>query len=224
MGGFDQMTAKLGGFWDSMLGEGRRWWITANSNSHIHWSDGGIDFWPGEYSKTYVHARKDHAAIIAGLRAGRIFVTTGDLVSQLDVTASSGTQGAMAGGTLTARKGADVSVMIRFVDPETTNANGDNPAVARVDLIRGRVIGKNADRNADSNVTTRVAARFGPDKWQRDGDAYVISYTIPKLRADEYIRVRGTNGNELEPEPDVEGESPWSDLWFYSNPIFIKTD
>lgn len=29
LGGFDQMTARLGGFWDSMLGEGRRWWITA---------------------------------------------------------------------------------------------------------------------------------------------------------------------------------------------------
>ena len=50
MGGFDQMTAKLGGFWDSMLGEGRRWWITANSDSHKHYSEGGVDFWPGEYS------------------------------------------------------------------------------------------------------------------------------------------------------------------------------
>jgi hypothetical protein len=37
MGGFDQMTARLGGFWDSMLGEGRRWWITANSDSHLNW-------------------------------------------------------------------------------------------------------------------------------------------------------------------------------------------
>ena len=27
LGGFDQMTARLGGFWDSLLGEGRRWWI-----------------------------------------------------------------------------------------------------------------------------------------------------------------------------------------------------
>ena len=57
MGGFDQMTARLGGFWDSMLGERRRWWITANSDSHIHWTDGGADFWPGEYSKTYVLAK-----------------------------------------------------------------------------------------------------------------------------------------------------------------------
>lgn len=36
MGGFDQMTARVGGFWDAMLSEGRRWWITANSDSHVH--------------------------------------------------------------------------------------------------------------------------------------------------------------------------------------------
>src|SRR3546814_16824905 len=60
MGGYDQMTARGGGFWDSMLGEGRRWWITANSDSHIHWSDGGADFWPGESSKTYAIADKNH--------------------------------------------------------------------------------------------------------------------------------------------------------------------
>src|SRR3546814_9218505 len=88
MGGFDQMTARVGGFWDSMLGEGRRWWITANSDSHIHWSDGGADFWPGEYSKTYVFADKNHASILAGLRSGQVFVTTGDLISDLSVSAS----------------------------------------------------------------------------------------------------------------------------------------
>jgi hypothetical protein len=55
MGGFDQMTATLGGLWDSLLGEGRRWWITSTSDSHVNWRDGGSDFWPGEYSKTYVY-------------------------------------------------------------------------------------------------------------------------------------------------------------------------
>lgn len=58
-GGYDQMTACVGGLWDSLLGEGRRWWITAASDSHVHWTRGGSDFWPGEYSKTYVHARQD---------------------------------------------------------------------------------------------------------------------------------------------------------------------
>jgi hypothetical protein len=33
--------------------------------------------------------------------------------------------------------------------------------------------------------------------------------------------VRGTNGTELEPEPDLAGEDPWSDLWFYANPVLI---
>src|SRR5690606_34967062 len=80
LGGFDQMTARLGGFWDSMLGEGRRWWVTSTSDSHSHWREGGSDFWPGEYSKTYVHAARNHADIIDGLRHGRVFVTTGDLI------------------------------------------------------------------------------------------------------------------------------------------------
>jgi hypothetical protein len=33
-GGFDYMTAKLGGLWDSMLAEGQGWWITTNSDIH----------------------------------------------------------------------------------------------------------------------------------------------------------------------------------------------
>ena len=83
-GGFDQMTARLGGFWDSMLGEGRRWWITANSDSHVNWREGGVDFWPGEYSKTYVWAaREPPTRSWTASETGRIFVTTGDLVSEV---------------------------------------------------------------------------------------------------------------------------------------------
>lgn len=222
MGGFDQMTARLGGFWDSMLGEGRRWWITANSDSHIHWSDGGIDFWPGEYSKTYVLAEKSHESILAGLRAGRIFVTTGDLITELDVTAQTGNTSAITGGTLSVAKGSDVTVTIRFRDPQAPNANGDNPSVARVDLIRGKVTGPSASRDGDANPTARVEARFTPEQWVKDGESFVITHVIQDLQAGEYIRVRGTNTAELEPKPDTKGESPWSDLWFYSNPIFLE--
>lgn len=222
MGGFDQMTARLGGFWDSMLGEGRRWWITANSDSHVHWTDGGADFWPGEYSKTYVHAEKNHASILAGLRAGRVFVTTGDLISELDLTASAAGVATMTGGTLTVPKRSDVKITVRFRDPATPNANGDNPAVSRVDLIRGRVSGTAEDRNADSNSSTYVAKRFVAAQWKRDGEYVTFEYVAKGLGSDEYIRVRGTNGGELEPKPDTEGESPWSDLWFYSNPIFLS--
>ncbi|CAM5710608.1 hypothetical protein SFUMM280S_02427 [Streptomyces fumanus] len=47
-GGFDWMTATVGGLWDSLLAEGKPWWITANSDSHQIYGDtaarGGGDF------------------------------------------------------------------------------------------------------------------------------------------------------------------------------------
>jgi hypothetical protein len=36
--------------------------------------------------------------------------------------------------------------------------------------------------------------------------------------------VRGTATDLLEPRPDEQGENPWDDLWFYSNPIFIEVE
>lgn len=38
-GGFDWITATVGGMWDSLLAEGRRYGITANSDSHAVYSD-----------------------------------------------------------------------------------------------------------------------------------------------------------------------------------------
>ncbi|WP_210650023.1 PHP domain-containing protein [Nocardioides sp. SYSU D00065] len=85
-GGFDWMTSTVGGLWDSLLAEGKPWSITANSDSHVNWTDtsrrpdgsdsaqfnrdgrygdpvyaGQInltagDFWPGFYSRTHVGA------------------------------------------------------------------------------------------------------------------------------------------------------------------------
>ena len=224
MGGFDQMTAIVGGFWDSMLGEGRRWWITANSDSHFNWREGGGDFWPGEYSKTYVFAEKDYDEILGGLRNGRIFVTTGDLVSELYVTASSGGAKAGIGGEVLAASddNRDVNVEIRFRQSGAPNAHGDRPEVKRVDLIVGEVTGKAADPNTDHNPTTRVAARFDPKDWRMEGEFAVITYVLKDLPATSYLRVRGTSTDELEPEPDPRGEDPWKDLWFYSNPIFVR--
>lgn len=139
--------------WDSFLAEGRRWWVAATSDSHSHWREGGSDFWPGEYSKTYVLARRDHADIMDGLRHGRIFVTTGDFVSAVDdkVTGSrSRGKSAGLGDELLIRPGEDVTVEIRVRDPKEANSAGLKPKVARVDLISGPVTGLVKDRNTDS--------------------------------------------------------------------------
>ena len=56
-GGVGSFTAEVGGLWDALLGEGRRWFNYANSDYHKHWTAGGDDFYPGEYQKTYVTCR-----------------------------------------------------------------------------------------------------------------------------------------------------------------------
>jgi hypothetical protein len=221
MGGFDQMTAKLGGFWDAMLGEGRRWWITSTSDSHRHYTDGGEDFWPGEYSKTYVKAARSYDDVLDALRSGRIFVTLGDLVSEVDVTARVAGAHAEIGGRLEVPAGSDVTVVIRVRDPAGRNFGGFSPDVARIDLIQGDIVGPASDRSLDSNPSTKVVRAFTPTAWARDGETLSMVHVLRNVRRPIYIRVRGTNGVEVEPLPDPLGEDPWSDLWFYANPIFI---
>ena len=223
LGGFDQMTARLGGFWDSMLAEGRRWWITANSDSHIHYTEGGIDFWPGEYSKTYVHAIKEHADILDGIRNGRVFVVTGDLISELYVTVSQDSAAADIGGELEINPDLPVSVAIRIKDPVRPNAAGRQPAVTRVDLIVGELTGPASNPHQDTHQHVSVVERFTADNWVADGD-YIVMRTQLKIKQGSYVRVRGTNrAAELEPAPDETGEDPWTDLWFYANPVFVST-
>jgi hypothetical protein len=224
MGGHDQLTARLGGFWDSMLAEGRHWWVTSTSDSHRHYTDGGNDFWPGEYSKTYVKAVRKPADILDGLRNGRVFTTLGDLVSELDVSATTadGRQVAEIGGTLNVPRGSDVTVVIRLRDPSGANFGGQSPEVARVDLITGDVTGPARDRATDQNPTTKVVRRFTSRDWIREGERLSMVHTIYNVTGPIYLRVRGTNGTELEPLADPAGENPWSDLWFYANPIFVQ--
>ncbi len=225
LGGFDQMTAIVGGLWDSMLGEGRRFWILATSDSHAHYADQarpGSDFWPGEYQKTYVHAQRSYRGVLDGLRNGRIFAVAGDLISELDVTAKGRNRSAGIGETLSIDKGEPVTLTLRFRDPQTTNARGENPRVSRVDLILGEIHGPVADRNGDRNNTTRVIARFTGKQWTRAGETLTITTTLPRMDRSVYVRVRGTNTQDLEPPMDIPGENPWTDLWFYSNPLFIE--
>jgi hypothetical protein len=36
-----------------------------------------------------------------------------------------------------------------------------------------------------------------------------------------YVRVRGTNTDVPSPRQDPLGIDPWTDLWFYSNPVMV---
>ncbi|MBT3426649.1 MAG: phosphoesterase [Gammaproteobacteria bacterium] len=220
LGGFDQMTAVLGGFWDAMLGEGRHWWITANSDSHVHYSEGGVDFWPGEYSKTYVYAQKTYPSIIESLRSGKIFVTTGDLISEIFVTARTTTNSAGIGETLFYDGVQSIELSIKVKDPEGTNFAGRLASLNHFDVIQGLISGKQQNP-LNHNPSTKVIARFFADDWQVDEQGYIsVSLKIP-ISGSTYFRIRGSNHAEFEPSQDRPGEDPWSDLWFYTNPVFL---
>ena len=222
MGGFDQMTAVVGGLWDHLLGAGNKFWISANSDAHSNVREGGNDFFPGEYSKTYVHAQKHADDILDGLRHGRVFVTTGDLINSLDVQLSSSGQhkvSASMGETLVKADSSTLQLTLAIKQSDLANANGDLPRLERIDVIMGAV-NPEIEKFGDNNPTTEVIKRIDKKDFKWRSDTLELTLTLPKKFEHSYVRLRGTNTQEIEPLVDKTNESPWQDLWFYSNPIF----
>lgn len=248
-GGYDWSVATVGGLWDSLLGEGRAWYITANSDSHRHFTDHTVvdastyatqgrvtptegkmprmqnaDFYPGEYAKTWVHAaRRSPAAVLEGMRAGNMFTVLGNLVDRFELSARADDRVAPMGGTLQIEhSGQDVEVTIRLRVPAAPNGSGERPTLHHLDLIAGQLLGPAADRDALTNPTTRVVAQLRPQNAVREGAFLTFRHRFSKVRASFYVRVRGTNTSVEAPRIDPLVLNPWDDLWFYSNPLFVR--
>lgn len=258
-GGFDWMTATVGGLWDSFLAEGKPWWITANSDSHQVYADtaargtggnfetdgryadpvyGGQiditqgDYWPGQYSRTHVGSDGfSYAAVMDGIRAGRIWVDHGQLLSALDVRVSGGHRWATLGGALHVRKGTNVTLTVDVAMAGGPNWAGFVPKLARVDVIQGDVTGPVADKDTFSAPTAKVVKSYEVNK---SSGTVRLTYDLGRVDRPVYVRVRGTDGNRgavgamgaavdpAGPAIDVVGDAdPWRDLWFYSNPVWV---
>ncbi|MFI9469555.1 PHP domain-containing protein [Streptomyces sp. NPDC052492] len=257
-GGFDWMTATVGGLWDSLLAEGRPWWITANSDSHQVYADttargagdfatdgrhgdpvyaGQIDtrqgdFWPGQYSRTHVGADGfSYAAVMDGIRAGRVWVDHGQLVGGLDVRVSGGGRWATLGGALHVRKGTRVTLTADVALAGGPNWAGFTPELARVDVIRGDVTGPVADRDTFTAPTAAVVRSY---EIAKSAGSVRLTFDLGRVDRPVYLRLRGTDGNRSAvgimgaktdpagPALDVVGDAdPWRDLWFYSNPVWV---
>ena len=216
-GGFDQMATKVGGVWDGMLAEGRRFWITATSDSHVNLRDGGRDFDPGEYSKTYVWARREANDLLDGMRNGRMFAVTGDLIDalELNVQAVAGTAHAAGmGGTIVLPAGSMMRVELRVRQPMRPNANGQRPELRHIELLVGRP--------GEPGVPQMAVKRFEPGDWKSEGLWRSVSWELPVPQQGAFVRARGTNTSNATPSADLPGEDPWQDLWFYSNPVFVE--
>jgi hypothetical protein len=250
-GGYDWMVARVGGLWDSLLGEGRPWFITSNSDSHRHHSDLTVidsstystkgfvtetdkkaekpengDFHPGEYNKTWAHVpTRSYLAVLDSLRSGNMFTVIGDLIDRLEFYAHNTDRAAPMGGILFLnRAGEDVETVIRLRVPKKPNFSGKSLNLHHIDLIAGDILGAATDRNAMVNPTTRVVAQMKASEAKREGEMLVFRYRFPKVSRSFYIRLRGTNTDVESPRMDDLKVSVWDDLWFYSNPIFVRMD
>lgn len=249
-GGYDWFVAKVGGLWDSLLGEGRPWYITANSDSHRHHTDHTVvspvtfatrghvtpttqsshehvrnmDFWPGEYTKTWVYARRsDPFEVLSALRGGSMFTVHGDLVDRLEMHVNSADGMAPMGGSLLLEKpGARVELRVRLREPARENFGGRRPKLDHVDVIVGEIRGSSADRALMTNETTQVVRQVRAIEMEREGPWLVFSHRFDRVDRPMYVRLRGTNRDVAAPEMDPAGINPWDDLWFYGNPVFIR--
>ncbi|WP_055715496.1 PHP domain-containing protein [Streptomyces torulosus] len=259
-GGFDWMTSTVGGLWDSLLAEGKPWWITANSDSHNVYTDTAVrggpdsdftangrhtdpvyggkidltegDYWPGQYSRTHVGAAGfSYAAVMDGIRAGRVWVDHGQLVSGLDIRVSGGSRWATLGGALHVKKGTKVTLTVDVALAGGPNWAGFVPKLARVDVIQGDVTGAPADKDTFTAPTAKVVKSY---EVNRSTGTVRFTYHLGRVDRPLYVRLRGSDGNRSAvgamgtavdpagPAIDVVGDAdPWRDLWFYSNPVWV---
>ncbi|QNP69151.1 histidinol-phosphatase [Streptomyces roseirectus] len=263
-GGFDWATATVGGLWDSMLAEGGLFSITSNSDAHRvvfdTWKNGdwpagrnfdntgklpdpvdttspqpGSDFWPGQFSRTHVGVtRYGYRAVMAGLRAGRVWADHGHLLDGLEVRLKrqhSHGRGVTLGGRLRVRRGEKLTLEVTVTTASRVNPHGILPKLAHVDVIRGTVTGPVTDADSWKAPDTKVVRT-------KDVSGLKGTYTlrIPVQVEDDsfYLRLRGSDGKRngtgyLGASVDPHGPiahapgdgDPWADTWFYANPIFV---
>lgn len=207
-GGVDHIVAQVGGVWDALLGEGRRIWNVADSDSHFKTTDFySSGYFPGEYAKTYIWTQGDGVRdLLAGMRSGKSFAVFGDLIDSLDFNIQGQAGKAEMGEKLNALAGEKVTITIRFKSPAQNNYEKPinsgiranlPPQVEHVDLIVGDV-GPKAKAGTPAysvatNASTRVLKRFTSKNWKKSADGYnTISYELSAGK-NQYFRLRGSN-------------------------------
>ncbi len=152
-GGTGVYAAQVGGVWDALLGEGRRWFFFASSDYHNRGSFGPdqrestADFYPGEYTRDYVAVRAPkatftHQDVVDGLRSGNSFVANGGLIDRLGFVACK----------VPVRGSFDESLMTRIADAIKNNESMD-------DFTNCATMGQELKIGAGEDVQVIVALR-----------------------------------------------------------------
>lgn len=222
-GGTGVYSAVIGGLWDALLGEGRNFWLFANSDFHNRGTFGPFeqastaDLWPGEHQRTFLPPGSNASPqkIVDGLRAGNTFNVMGDLITKdFTFTACAGTNCATMGQTLVVPPGSPVTVTMTVTLPTGANFSPysfpnpvlrqigltqpiNQPVLDHIDLIGGAVTGvvdpSSPNYTVPSNPSAAILQYFPSSSFAVSGQTRTITYNIPSVTSAQYVRARGTN-------------------------------
>jgi hypothetical protein len=160
-------TAKVGGLWDGLLGEGRNFFIYVSSDWHNRGSAGArdsfttADFIPGEYTKLFVPNKDgfNAQAIVDGMRSGNSYSVNGDIIGPDMIFRAHGNDGVWKtmGETLVVTPGETITLEMQMTVPASNhspysfnnplltpvgiNQPLNKPMLNHVDLITGQIGG-----------------------------------------------------------------------------------
>lgn len=118
---WDPATARVGDVWDTLLRQNVVHAARAASDFHSRQGHSASDFWPGEFSETWVLVpERTRAGLLKGLRAGTFFANHGGICRevQLLVRAEGLPREARAGEIIEVPAGTSVEVLIDCQVPE----------------------------------------------------------------------------------------------------------
>ena len=228
-GGFDWMTSTVGGLWDSLLAEGKPWWVTANSDSHTVHLDQSVrgpnsdfeadgryddpvyggtvrtdagDFWPGYYSRTHVGSSSfSYRSVMDGLRAGRVWIDHGGLIAGLDARVRAGGDRRHSTGTPLGgvHRVRRGTAVELTVDIDLATVPNWAQFVPRLKRV-DVIVGQVTGPVADKDTFTAPQTKVVASFEVQPGTAKLrFTHAFGRLDKPFYVRLRGTDGNRSQP-------------------------
>lgn len=194
---WDPAVAQVGDAWDRLLQEGLDvWGATATSDFHNATAAGATDYWPGQFSETWLYVpERTPEGVLQALRAGTFFGVHGQIAREVELTATLDglPRPAHVGEVIEVAPGNAVTVRLACHIPETDWEHQPNH------LDQVEVITVTADG-------AEIVALGAPDLAE---SAFETVLTVPE--GGVVVRARGRR---------VVADGP--DLMFHTNPIRIQ--
>jgi hypothetical protein len=191
---WDPVVARIGDAWDELLKEDTPvWGALATSDFHSGDPLKSDDYWPGEFSETWLYAANaTPQAALDALRSGAFFGAHGHIVRnvQLKVSTADLPRAALPGEAIRVAPGTTVRVSLEMLVPDN-DWRGNANAIDEVELIA---------------VTRGGAKSIYRQKPSDKGPAFEVVLEVPAGG----ITFRARGRRSLPDKPD---------LMFYTNPV-----